>query len=108
MRRRMRMRGMRRGMRFRRRMMFGPRMFWPMMWRPFFWWPRMYLMGSFLFFLFGSNLYKMPRDRVTVIEREAGKPAPDLTEEELVAAMKKLGITRLEVTPDERDAIKRA
>ena len=95
---RMRMSGMR----------FRPRMFRPMMWRPFFWWPRMYLMGSFLFFLFGSTLYKMPRDRVTVIEREAGKPASDMTEEELVAAMKRLGITRLEVTPDERDAIKRA
>ena len=95
---RMRMRGMR----------FRPRMFRPMMWRPFFWWPRMYLMGSFLFFLFGSTLYKMPRDRVTVIERETGKPASDMTEEELVAAMKRLGITRLEVTPDERDAIERA
>lgn len=95
---RMRMSGMR----------FRPRMFRPMMWRPFFWWPRMYLMGSFLFFLFGSTLYKMPRDRVTVIERETGKPASDMTEEELVAAMKRLGITRLEVTPDERDAIERA
>ena len=95
---RMRMRGMR----------FRSRMFRPMMWRPFFWWPRMYLMGSFLFFLFGSTLYKMPRDRVTVIERETGKPASDMTEEELVAAMKRLGITRLEVTPDERDAIERA
>ena len=105
----MRRGGMRmRGMRFRRRMMFGPRMFRPMMWSPFFWWPRMYLMGSFLFFLFGSTLYKMPRDRVTVIERETGKPASDMTEEELVAAMKRLGITRLEVTPDERDAIERA
>lgn len=94
---RMRMRGMR----------FRPRMFRPMMWRPFFWWPRMYLMGSFLFFLFGSTLYKMPRDRVTVIERETGKPVSDMTEEELVAAMKRLGITRLEVTSDERDAIER-
>ena len=82
-----------RGMRFRRGMMFGP---------------RMYLMGSFLFFLFGSTLYKMPRDQVTVIERETSKPASDMTEEELVAAMKRLGITRLEVTPDERDAIERA
>jgi hypothetical protein len=86
----------------------GMGMFMPRMWGPMFWWPRMFLMGSFLFFLFGSRPYKVRRNRVTVIEREAGKPATELTEEELVAAMKRLGIRKLEITPEEREAIERA
>ena len=49
---RVRTREMRRGMRFRKGMMFGP---------------RMYSMGSFMFFLFGSTFYKMSRDQVTMI-----------------------------------------
>jgi len=48
------------------------------------------------------------RNQVTVIERETGKEAGDLTEEELVSAMRRLGIKRLEVTDDERIAIERA
>jgi hypothetical protein len=94
---------MRRGIRFRHR-----RMYMPYMWGSFFWWPRMFMMGSFLYFLFGSTPYKVHMDNVTVIERETGKGARDLTEEELVEAMRRLGIRRLEVTDDELIAIERA
>ena len=98
------MRGFRRhGMRFRHR-----RMFMPYMWGPILWWPRMFLMGSFLYFLFGSRPYKVHRNQVTVIERETGKDAGDLTEKELVSAMRRLGIRRLEVSDDEQVAIERA
>ena len=101
------MRGFRRHgmrhMRFRHR-----RMFMPYMWGPILWWPRMFLMGSFLYFLFGSRPYKVHRNQVTVIERETGKDPGDLTEEELVSAMRRLGIRRLEVSDDERVAIERA
>jgi hypothetical protein len=92
-----------RHMRFRHRGMFMP-----FMWGPIFWWPRMFLMGSFLYFLFGSRPYKVHRNNVTVIERETGKDAVDLTEEELISAMRRLGIKRLEVTEDERVALERA
>ena len=92
-----------RHMRFRHR-----RMFMPYMWGPILWWPRMFLMGSFLYFLFGSRPYKVHRNQVTVIERETGKDAGDLTEEELVSAMRRLWIRRLEVSDDERVAIERA
>ncbi len=101
------MRGFRRHgmrhMRFRRR-----RMFMPYMWGPILLWHRMFMMGSFLYFLFGSRPYKVRRDQVTVIERETGKEAGDFTEEELVSAMRRLGIKRLEISDDERIAIERA
>jgi hypothetical protein len=84
------------------------RMFMPYMWGPILWWPRMFLMGSFLYFLFGSRPYKVHRNQVTVIERETGKEAGDLSEEELVSAMRNLGIKRLEISDDERVAIERA
>ena len=76
-------------------------------WGPFYWWPRMFLMGSFLYLLFGSRPYKLHQDDVTVIERETGRDAGDMTEEELIAAMRRLGIKKLEITPDEREAIER-
>ena len=93
-----------------RRRYWGPRwgMFMPPMWGPFYWWPRMFLMGSFLYFLFGSRPYKLHRDDVTVIERETGRDAGEMTEEELIATMRRLGIKKLELTPDEREAIERA
>ena len=101
------MRGFRRhGMRhmgFRRR-----RMFMPFMWGPIFWWPRMFMMGSFLYLLFGSRPYRVHRNDVTVIERDTGRDARNLSEEELISAMRRLGIKRLEVSDDERIAIERS
>jgi hypothetical protein len=86
----------------------GRRVIRPRIWRPMFWWPRLFLMGGFMYFLFGSTPYKISKDDVTVIEKEAGKQAKNLSEEELVAAMKKLGIKKLEVSADELDIIENA
>ncbi len=91
-----------------RPMRFRRGFFMPYMWRPYCWWPRLFIMGSFLYFLFGSRPYKVHRDQVTVIEHETGKKATDLTEEELVSAMKKMGIKRLDISDDERIAIERS
>jgi hypothetical protein len=85
----------------------GRRVIRPRIWRPMFWWPRLFLMGGFMYFLFGSTPYKISKDDVTV-KKEAGKQAKNLSEEELVAAMKKLGIKKLEVSADELDIIENA
>jgi hypothetical protein len=55
-------------------------------------------MGAFMYYVFGGNTYKVNRNDVTVIETETGKKSGDMTEEELVAAMRKLGIKKLEVS----------
>jgi hypothetical protein len=39
------------------------------------------------------------------IEKETRRPPKDLTEEELISAMKRLGIQKLELTPEDREAI---
>jgi hypothetical protein len=44
---------------------------------------------------------KLRQEDVRRIEQETGKSADDLTEEELLAAMEKLGIRRLELTDDD-------
>jgi hypothetical protein len=72
------------------------------------WWPRLFFMGSFLIFLFGAKPYKLHRDDVKAIERETGTQAEDLTEDEIITAMKKLGIKKLELSPDEREVIERS
>ena len=64
--------------------------------------------GSFLYFLFGSRPYKVHRNDVTVIERETGRDAGDISEEELISTMRRLGIRRLELSDDEIVAIERA
>ena len=91
----------------RRRIGFRRRVIRPRMRRSMFWWPRLLLYGGFMFFLFGSNPYKLYRDDVTIIEQSTGKQAKDLSEEELVEAMKRLGIRRLEIDPNDREIIER-
>ena len=85
---------------FGRRRMFMP-------FRRMFWWPRLFLWGGFMYLLFGSMMYKVRRDDATVIERDSGKQVKDMTEEELVAAMKRLGIKSLEISDDERATVER-
>lgn len=75
------------------------------LWRPFLWWPRVWMMGVFTFLLYDVMAYKFHRDDVQRIERATGKPAKDLTEDELVAAMQRLGVTRLELTPGEQRTV---
>ncbi|MFW9853308.1 MAG: hypothetical protein ACFFDS_10205 [Candidatus Thorarchaeota archaeon] len=64
---------------------------------------RRMLFGSFILLaLAGSyHKHKFHRDDLDRIERYYDKPAEDLTEEELLEAMKKLGIKKLELTEEE-------
>jgi hypothetical protein len=48
-----------------------------------------------------AMLYKLNRWDVKRIEADTGKPVEQLSEAELVAAMKRMGITKLELTPDD-------
>ena len=52
--------------------------------------------------------YKIHSDDVARIEKAAGKRAENLTEPELLSAMKNLGIRKLEITPEENEEIKRS
>ena len=84
-------------------------LFWgmPFMWGgPFMWRRRRF--GSFTFLLLGGLLYKLYSDDVRRVERETRKRAEDLNEGELKEAMRRLGINRLEITPEDVDRVKRA
>ena len=51
---------------------------------------------------------KLLQNDIDRIEEDTGKSADDLTEEELLAAMKKLGIQKLELDGEDEDAIAEA
>jgi len=63
--------------------------------------------GGFMFLLYDAMAYKLYREDVARIERETGRPARELTEGELLAAMRRLGIQKLELTPEDREVITR-
>ncbi len=71
---------------------------------------RRMLLGSTLVLAVGAaaTRYKLSRSDAETIERQTGKNAEDLTEEELLAAMKKLGIQKLELTAEDEKAIEEA
>ena len=56
----------------------------------------------------GAAAYKLSRSDVQRIETESGKSAADLSEEELLAAMRKLGIQKLELNEDDKGAVAQA
>ena len=60
---------------------------------------------SFVILFFGALAYKLHRDDVRRIEKKARKPAKDLTEEELKEAMRKLGIQKIDLTPEDTEAV---
>ena len=66
---------------------------------------RRLLLGNAVILFAGSQIVKLNRSDVERIEEAAGKTAEDLSEDELLAAMKKLGIHRLELTSEDEDAI---
>lgn len=74
------------------------------MWRRGFW-ARWLWMGPFMLLLFDTATYKLRKSDVGRIETATGRSATDLTEEELVAAMRKLGIQKLELADDDEAAI---
>jgi len=85
--------------------MMGP------MWRPMrpFWWPSFWwLAGPAMLLLFGGSAtaaYKLRQQDVRLIEEETGSSARELSEEELLAAMEKLGIEKLELTDEDRQTV---
>ncbi|MCW4038354.1 MAG: hypothetical protein NWF13_06415 [Candidatus Bathyarchaeota archaeon] len=93
---------------YRSFMWWRPFWWYPTWWRPLYWMPWAMMMGGFMYLLYDSMAYKLYDDDVGHVERETGKPVKDLSEEELVAAMKRLGIQKLEVTPDDRNIISKA
>lgn len=90
---------------YRSFMWWRPFWWYPLWWRPLYWMPWTMLMGGFMYLLYDSIAYKLHRNDVERIERDMGKSAADLSEGELVASMKRLGIYKLEITPEDRETI---
>ena len=68
---------------------------------------RRFLFGTATILVLGGIAYKIHSDDVAGIEKAAGKQAENLTEPELLSAMKNLGIRKLEITPEENEEIKK-
>lgn len=68
------------------------------------------MLGSFVFLALGSAAarYKLNQRDVEKVEQTTGRRAEDLTEAELLAAMKQLGIQKLELTPEDEAALEEA
>ena len=62
-------------------------------------------MGGFAYLLYGSMTYKLYRDDLRRIEHDTGRPVRELSEEELKAAMRRQSIEKLELTPEDKEAI---
>ncbi len=85
---------------FFRRRMFGRGMFL----RGLIW--RRLLFGAFVILVAGGVAYKIHQDDVRRIEQATGKKAENLTEAELKEQMRKLGISKLELTDEEQRQVK--
>ena len=68
---------------------------------------RRFLFGTATILVLGGIAYKIHSDDVAKIEKVADKKAENLTEPELLSAMKNLGIRKLEITPEENEEIKK-
>ena len=81
----------------------------PMLWSPFAWhwgtWARWLWIEPFMLLLFGPTAYKLHESDVHRIEEAAGRPAADMSEAELLAAMRTLGIKKLVLTDEDEAAI---
>ncbi|MFN2188852.1 MAG: SHOCT domain-containing protein [Candidatus Promineifilaceae bacterium] len=66
---------------------------------------RRFLVGGFTMLLVGGAAYKLGQSSVKQIEQYTGKPAEDLSEQELEAAMDHLGIEEEELTDADKAAI---
>ena len=71
---------------------------------------RRLMLGSFVFLALGraAARYKLHWRDVEKVEQATDKRAEDLTETELLAAMKQLGIQKLELTPEDETALEEA
>ena len=64
-------------------------------------------LGTAVVLLLGGAIaaIKLRQDDVARLEQDTGKSAENLSEEELLAAMKRLGIRKLEITDEDRAAM---
>ena len=69
--------------------------------------PRWWLAGPAMMLLFGSAAYKLRQDDINRIQAETGHEAGELSEEELLDTMRRLGIQKLELDDEDRDAVTR-
>ena len=81
----------------------------PLMWGPPMWrrgfWARWLWTGPFMLLLFDTGRYKLHQSDVGRVETATGRSATDLSEEELVAAMRRLGIQKLELSDEDEATI---
>ncbi len=82
--------------------MMGP------MWPGMMWPNMMLLMGAFTILLYGSRPVKLRKTDVKVIETDAGKSVEELTEEELIDALKRLEIEKMELNDEDRAQVEAA
>jgi hypothetical protein len=68
---------------------------------------RRFLFGTATILLLGGIAYKLHNDDITKLEKKVGKPAENLSEAELLKAMKDLGIKKLEITTSDNEEIKK-
>jgi hypothetical protein len=66
---------------------------------------RRIIVGGATMLLVGGAAYKLGQNSVQQVEQHTGKPADQLSEEELLAAMDELGIEQEELTPEDQAAI---
>jgi len=71
---------------------------------------RRLIFGTSVILLIGGSyaIYKLTQNDMQRIEQETGKSAENMTEDELKKTMKKLGIQKLELTPEEEAEISKA
>ncbi len=62
---------------------------------------RLWIANLAAILLFGEAAVKLRQEDIGRIEKETGKQAGELSEQDLAAAMEKLGIERLELTKDD-------
>lgn len=64
---------------------------------------RRLIFGTSVILLIGGSygVYKLTQNDIQRIEQETGKSAENMTEAELKAAIKRLGIKKLEITPED-------
>ena len=83
------------------------RPFWHM-WPGMMWPTMMLLMGASVILLYGSRPVKLRQTDVKVIETDTGKSVEDLTEKELIDALKRLEIEKMELSDEDQAQIKAA
>ena len=83
------------------------RPFWHM-WPGMMWPTMMLLMGAFTILLYGNRAVKLRQTDVKVIETDTGKSVEDLTEKELIDALKRLEIEKMELSDEDQAQIKAA